>query len=109
MQQTGQGGTRRSRGAVAGPRIIPNPKLRLLDQVREVLRLKHYSIHTERSYCDWIRQKAVVQQKAVGSQQKAVGSELLIKYLEYLLGDLQRLRKDRKLLSRNRRIAGFEP
>src|SRR6185369_9491178 len=55
MQQTGQGGTWRSRGAVAGPRIIPNPKLRLLDQVREVLRLKHYSIHTERSYCDWIR------------------------------------------------------
>ena len=102
MQQTGQGGTWRSRGAVARPRIIPNPKLRLLDQVREVLRLKHYSIHTERSYCDWIRQKAVV-------QQKAVGSELLIKYLEYLLGDLQRLRKHRKLLSRNRRIAWFEP
>ncbi len=27
---------------------------KLLDQVREVMRLKHYSIHTERSYCDWI-------------------------------------------------------
>ena len=24
--------------------ITPNPKLRLLDQVREVMRLKHYSI-----------------------------------------------------------------
>lgn len=35
--------------------IIPNPKLKLLDQVREVMRLKHYSIRTERSYCDWIR------------------------------------------------------
>ena len=35
--------------------IIPNPKLKLLDQVREVLRLKHYSIRTERCYCDWIR------------------------------------------------------
>jgi site-specific recombinase XerD len=35
--------------------VVPNPKLKLLDQVREVMRLKHYSIHTERSYCDWIR------------------------------------------------------
>jgi integron integrase len=35
--------------------IIPNPKLKLLDQVREVMRLRHYSIRTERSYGDWIR------------------------------------------------------
>jgi integrase-like protein len=27
----------------------------LLDQVREVMRLKHYSIRTERSYADWIK------------------------------------------------------
>ncbi|THB81387.1 MAG: integron integrase [Desulfobacteraceae bacterium] len=27
---------------------------KLLDQVRDLLRLKHYSIHTERTYCDWI-------------------------------------------------------
>lgn len=27
---------------------------RLLDEVRQVLRLHHYSIHTERSYADWI-------------------------------------------------------
>jgi hypothetical protein len=35
--------------------VLPNPKLKLLDQVREVMSLKHYSILTERSYCDWIR------------------------------------------------------
>ncbi len=35
--------------------IIPNPKLKLLDQVREVMRLKHYSLRTERAYGDWIR------------------------------------------------------
>ncbi len=35
--------------------VVPNPKLKLLDQVREVMRLKHYSIRTERTYCDWIR------------------------------------------------------
>ena len=27
---------------------------KLLEQVRQVLRLHHYSIHTERSYVDWI-------------------------------------------------------
>jgi len=26
-----------------------------MDEVREVMRLHHYSIHTERSYCDWIK------------------------------------------------------
>jgi len=28
---------------------------KLLDQVRDVLRLKHYSIRTEESYVDWIK------------------------------------------------------
>jgi hypothetical protein len=28
---------------------------RLLEQVRNVMRLQHYSIHTERSYQDWIK------------------------------------------------------
>jgi Phage integrase, N-terminal SAM-like domain len=35
--------------------VIPNPKLRLMDQVREVMRLKHYSIRTERTYREWLR------------------------------------------------------
>ena len=30
-------------------------KPRLLDQARAVLRLHHYSIHTERTYLDWIK------------------------------------------------------
>ena len=32
----------------------PAPK-KLLDQVRDTLRLKHYSIRTEEAYVDWIR------------------------------------------------------
>ena len=35
--------------------VTPNPKLKLMQQVQEVLRLKHYSIRTERCYCDWIK------------------------------------------------------
>ncbi|MFO1488010.1 MAG: integron integrase [Verrucomicrobiota bacterium] len=35
--------------------IIPNPKLKLLDQVREVCRLRHFSLRTEQAYVGWIR------------------------------------------------------
>ncbi len=28
---------------------------KIMDEVREVMRLHYYSIHTERSYCDWIK------------------------------------------------------
>ena len=41
--------------AVGYESVIPNPKLKLLDQMREVMRLKHYSIRTERTYCDWVK------------------------------------------------------
>jgi integron integrase len=39
--------------------VVPRPAnsgkpKKLLDQMRDVLRLKHYSLRTERSYCDWI-------------------------------------------------------
>ena len=32
----------------------PDPKLKLTDQVRQVLRYHHYAYRTEQSYCDWI-------------------------------------------------------
>src|SRR5947199_1957956 len=35
------------------PDDADKPK-KLLDRTRDVLRLKHYSLRTERSYCDWI-------------------------------------------------------
>ena len=44
------GGSAKSRDLV-----IPNPKLKLMDQVWEVLRVKHYAIRTEQAYCEWIR------------------------------------------------------
>ncbi len=39
----------------SGVGVVPNPKLRLLDQVREVIRVKHYSIRTEDAYVQWIK------------------------------------------------------
>ena len=32
----------------------PDTKLRLMDQVRQVLRYHHYAYRTEQTYCDWI-------------------------------------------------------
>ncbi|MBM3822701.1 MAG: hypothetical protein FJ404_07445 [Verrucomicrobia bacterium] len=37
-----------------GVSFIPNLKSKLLDQVREVIRLKHYSLRTEEAYVSWI-------------------------------------------------------
>ena len=54
LHKNGQGDLR-SASPGAYESVIPNPKLKLLDQMREVMRLKHYSIRTERTYCDWVR------------------------------------------------------
>ena len=35
---------------VAYKTVVPNRKLKLPDQVREVMRLKHYSMRTEQCY-----------------------------------------------------------
>ena len=32
----------------------PDPKLKLMDQVRQVLKYHHYAYSTEETYCDWI-------------------------------------------------------
>jgi hypothetical protein len=42
-------------GAAIVETVVPNPKLKLLDQIREVMRLKHYSLRTEQTYGDWVR------------------------------------------------------
>jgi integrase len=36
------------------PKFRPNPGLKLMGQVREVLRYHHYAYRTEQTYCQWI-------------------------------------------------------
>ena len=36
---------------------------KLLDQVREVIRMKHYSIRTEQAYVEWIKRYIFFQNK----------------------------------------------
>jgi hypothetical protein len=46
--------------------MVPNPKLKLLDQVREVLRIKHYAIRTQQADCDWIKRQVGFHQMRSG-------------------------------------------
>lgn len=36
------------------PKFKPDPDLRLMDQVRQVMRYHHYAYRTETTYCEWI-------------------------------------------------------
>ncbi len=52
MEELGKMGIQ---AATPGETMSSQKEKGLLDDVRNIMRLKHYSIHTERSYCDWIR------------------------------------------------------
>ena len=63
------------------------PKHRkLLDEVRDVMRLHHYSIHTERTYCDWI--KRYIRYHDMTSRQDLIDGEARIEsFLTHLAVD----------------------
>ncbi len=42
--------------AVSGQGLVPSPQLRLREQVREVMRFKHYAVRTEEAYWGWMKQ-----------------------------------------------------
>jgi hypothetical protein len=44
-------------------RTPPEDKPKLLDQVRDVIRRKHYSIRTEQAYIDWIKRFIIYHRK----------------------------------------------
>ena len=39
--------------------LAPNPKLKLFDQCREVIRFQHRSYRTEQTYLEWIKRYVV--------------------------------------------------
>ena len=56
---------------------------KLLDQVRDFMRLKHYSIHTERTYCEWIK-RYIFFHKMVSREDLKNGEEKIEKFLTHL-------------------------
>lgn len=55
--------------------------MKLLDQVRDVIRRKHYSIRTEESYVDWIKRFIIFHGKR---HPKDMGEEEIRQYLSHL-------------------------
>src|SRR6266852_1971954 len=52
------------------------PKVRLLDQVRETIRRKHYSLRTEATYIDWIKRYIFFHRKRQPQEMRSRGSGL---------------------------------
>ena len=57
------------------------PKVRLLDQVRETIRRKHYSLRTEATYIDWIKRYIFFHQKRHPAEMGAPEMEQFLNYL----------------------------
>jgi integron integrase len=56
-------------------------KIKLLDQVREELRVRHYSLRTEKAYISWIRRFILFHNKRHPNEMGAEGIRLFIKHL----------------------------
>ncbi len=61
---------------------------KLLDEVREVMRLRHYSIHTERTYCNWIK-RFVLFHKMVSREDLKDGEAKIEEFLTHQVSALQ--------------------
>jgi hypothetical protein len=58
----------------------PAPK-KLLDQMRDVLRMKHYSYQTEKTYTEWVKRFILFHQKRYP---KEMGAPEIQAYITYL-------------------------
>jgi site-specific recombinase XerD len=69
-------------GRVAGRPAENKPKL--LDQVRNVIRIKHYSVRTEQGYVDWIKRFILF----YGKRHPAEMAEEVAQFLTHLARDM---------------------
>lgn len=58
--------------------------LRLMDQLRQKIRYKHYSLSTERVYCQWVKQFILFHDK---QHPKDLGEQDVVRFLSYLAND----------------------
>jgi integron integrase len=61
-------------------------KTKILDQIRQVLRLHHYSIHTERAYLDWIK-RYIAFHRMKSRDDLAEGEQKIEAFLTHLVVD----------------------
>lgn len=67
------------------PKFHPNPKLKLMDQVREVLRYHHYAYRTEQTYCQWILR--YIHYFGGKTHPKLLGAKNIESFLSHLASD----------------------
>jgi hypothetical protein len=59
----------------------PQPKQKLLERAREIIRLKHYSIRTERAYLNWMRRYILFHHKRHPQEMRPAGIEAFLTHL----------------------------
>ena len=64
------------------PKFHPNQNLKLMDQVREVLRYHHYAYRTEQTYCQWILR--YIHYFGSKTHPKLLGAKNIEKFLSHL-------------------------
>ena len=66
--------------------VIANPKSKLLDQMREVLRVKHYSLRTEETYVQWVQRFLKFHRNQVGAWKhpRELGVTEVVAFLNHL-------------------------
>ena len=66
-----------------------NTPVKLLDQVRRKIRLKGYSIRTEKTYVEWIRRFILFHDKRHPKEMGKAEIESFLAHLEKLLDELE--------------------
>lgn len=61
---------------------------RILDQMRDLMKRRHYSIHTERTYCDWVK-RYVRFHNMQSRDDLCLGEEKIEVFLTHLARDRQ--------------------
>ncbi len=66
--------------------VIANPKAKLLDQLREVMRVKHYSLRTEEAYGQWVRRFLKFHRDVAGTWRhpRDLGAADVVAFLNHL-------------------------
>lgn len=66
--------------------VVANQKSPLLEQVREVLRVKHYSLRTEETYLQWVKRFLKFHHHVTGEWKhpRELGAEEVVKFLNHL-------------------------
>ena len=70
-----------SRNTAPRGKLIPNPKAKLREQVREVMRFHHYSFRTEETYWQWIKRFILFHAKRHPKEMGAVEVSAFLSHL----------------------------